>query len=137
MHFSPSFFKGFLPILAFGDFFSVFRTYWPNFRRDLSLTVRVLVLGSFIFLLCVTIGVGSIYYPFSMCLRVRHEVLHVRIEPLKAWHDVINLEFIIYLVMFQFHSYLSLFHVLYFMSILTNIFCIICDLGALGVAKKI
>ena len=41
----------------------------------------------------------------------------VRIEPLKAWHDVINLEFIIYLMMIQFHYYPSLFHVLYFMSI--------------------
>ena len=38
----------------------------------------------------------------------------VRIEPLKAWHDVINLKFIIYLMMFQFYFYLSLFHVLYF-----------------------
>ena len=59
------------------------------------------------------------------------------IEPLKAWHDVINLEFIIYLMMLQFHFYLSLFHVLYFMSILAHIFCIVCDLGALGVAQKI
>ena len=58
----------------------------------------------------------------------------VRIELLKTWHDVINLEFIIYLMMFSFHFYLSLFHVLYFMSILTYIFCIVCDLGALGVA---
>ena len=46
----------------------------------------------------------------------------VRIEPLKAWHDVINLEFIIYLMMFQFHYYPSLFHVLYSMSILASTF---------------
>ena len=31
----------------------------------------------------------------------------VRIEPLKAWHDVTNLKFIIYLMIFQFHFYLS------------------------------
>ena len=60
-----------------------------------------------------------------------------KIEPLKAWHDVTNLEFISYLMMFQFHSYLSLFHVLYFMSILACVFCIVHDLGALGVAQKI
>ena len=60
-----------------------------------------------------------------------------RIEPLKAWHDVINLEFIIYLMMFKFHFDLSLFHVLYFMSIPIYIFCIVCDLCALGVAQKI
>ena len=41
----------------------------------------------------------------------------VRIEPLKAWHYLINLEFIISLMMFQLHSYPSLFHVLYSMSI--------------------
>ena len=40
--------------------------------------------------------------------------MNVRIEPLKTWHDIINLEFITYLMMFQFHFYLSLFHVLYF-----------------------
>ena len=61
----------------------------------------------------------------------------VRIEPLKAWHDVINLEFISYLMMFQFHSYLSLFHVLYFMRILICVFYIVRDLGTLGVAQKI
>ena len=61
----------------------------------------------------------------------------IRIVPLKAWHDVINLEFIIYLMVFQFHFYLSLFHVLHFMSILTYIFYIAHDLGALGVAQKI
>ena len=48
-------------------------------------------------------------------------VITIRIELLKAWHDVINLEFIVYLMMFQFHFYLSLFNVLYFMSILTCI----------------
>ena len=36
--------------------------------------------------------------------------------------------------MFQFHFYLFLFHVLYFISILTYIFCITRDLGALEVA---
>ena len=56
---------------------------------------------------------------------------------LKRMADVINLEFIIYLMMFQFHFYLSLFHVLYFMNILTCIFCFVCDLGALGAAQKI
>ena len=40
-------------------------------------------------------------------------------------------------MMFQFHFYLSLFHVLYFVSILTCIFCIVRDLSALGVAQKI
>ena len=58
----------------------------------------------------------------------------VSIKPLKAWHDVINLEFIIYIMIFQFHFYLSLLHVLYFMSIVAYIFCIERDLGALGVA---
>ena len=58
----------------------------------------------------------------------------VNIEPLKAWHDVINLEFIIYLMIIQFHYYPSLFHVLYIMSILVYIFCIVRDLGALEVA---
>ena len=62
---------------------------------------------------------------------------NVRIEPLKAWHNVINLEFIIYLMIFQFHFYLSLFHVLYFMNFFVYIFCIVRDLGALGVAQKI
>ena len=37
-------------------------------------------------------------------------------------------------MMFQFHFYLSLFHVLYIMSIFACIFCIVRDLGALGVA---
>ena len=59
------------------------------------------------------------------------------IEPWKAWHDVINLEFVIYVMMFQFQFYLSLFHVLYFMSIFAYISCIVRDLGALGVAQKI
>ena len=40
-------------------------------------------------------------------------------------------------MMFQFHFYLSLFDVLYFMSIIAYIFCIVRDLGALGIAKKI
>ena len=40
-------------------------------------------------------------------------------------------------MMFQFHFYLSLFHVLYIMSIFTYIFCIVRDLGELGVARKI
>ena len=57
----------------------------------------------------------------------------VGIEPLKAWHDIIKLEFIIYLMMFQFHFYLSSFHVLYFMSIIACIFWIVHELGALGV----
>ena len=58
-------------------------------------------------------------------------------ESLKVWHDVIKLEFIIYLMMFQFHFYLSSLHVLYFMSIVAYIFCIVCDLGSLGVAHKV
>ena len=70
-------------------------------------------------------------------LLVMQFVGNVRIEPLKAWHNVINLEFIIYLMMFQFHFYPSLFHVLYFISIFVYIFCIICNLGALGVVQKI
>ena len=65
------------------------------------------------------------------------DTLFVRTKPLKAWHDVINVEFIIYLMMFQFHYYLSLFHVLYFMSIIACIFYIVCYLGALGLAQKI
>ena len=48
-----------------------------------------------------------------------------------------NMKFVIYLILFQFHFYLSLFHVLYFMNILTCIFCIVHDLGALRVAQKI
>ena len=35
-------------------------------------------------------------------------------------------------MIFQFHFYLSLFHVLHFMSILAYIFCIIHDLGAVN-----
>ena len=72
-------------------------------------------------------------------LLVMQFVGNVRIEPLKAWHNVINLEFIIYLMMFQFQFqfYLSLFHVLYFTSIFVYIFCIVCDLGALRVAQNI
>ena len=58
----------------------------------------------------------------------------VRIESLKAWHGVIKMEFIIHLMMFKFHFYLSSFHVLYFMSIVVCIFCIVHDLGTLGVA---
>ena len=46
--------------------------------------------------------------------------LDVRIEPLKVWHDVTYLEFIIYLMIFQFHLYLSLFHALYSISILAK-----------------
>ena len=70
-------------------------------------------------------------------LLVMKFVGNVRIEPLKAWHNVIDLEFIIYLMMFQFHFYLSLFHVLYFTRIFVYIFCIVCDLDALGVVQKI
>ena len=36
--------------------------------------------------------------------------------------------------MFQFHFYLSLFHVLYFMNIFIYIFCIAHDLDVLGIA---
>ena len=39
--------------------------------------------------------------------------------------------------MFPFHFYLSLFHVLYFMSIPPCIFCIVRYLAALGIAQKI
>ena len=42
----------------------------------------------------------------------------VMIEPLKVWHGITNLEFIIYLMVFQFHFSLSLVHALYFMNIL-------------------
>ena len=58
-------------------------------------------------------------------------VADVRIEPLKAWHDVTKFG-IHYLMIFQFHFYLSLFHILHFMNILTYIFCILLDLGASG-----
>ena len=54
----------------------------------------------------------------------------VRMELLKAWHDAIDLEFLIYLMVFQFHFCLSLFHALHFMSILVYIFCSVCDLSA-------
>ena len=40
-------------------------------------------------------------------------------------------------MMFQFHFYLSLFHVLYFMNILACIFCVVRELGTLGVAQQI
>ena len=46
-----------------------------------------------------------------------HLVKTVGIDLLRAWYDVIDLEFIIYLMIFLFHFYLSLFHLLYFMSI--------------------
>ena len=52
----------------------------------------------------------------------------IMIEPLKVWHNIINLEFIIYLVIFSLHFYLSLFHVLYFMSVQFCISYIIHDL---------
>ena len=51
------------------------------------------------------------------------DTLFFRTEPLKAWHGVINVEIIIYLMMFQFHCYLSLFHVLYFMYCLHLLHC--------------
>ena len=70
-------------------------------------------------------------------LLVMQFVGNVRIEPLKAWHNVIDLEFIIYLMMLQFHFYLSLFHVLYFISIFVNIICIVRDLDTLRVVHKI
>ena len=60
----------------------------------------------------------------------------IKIEPLKAWHDLKKFG-IHYLKIFQFHFYLSLFHTLRFMSILAYIFCIVCNLGALGVTWKI
>ena len=69
------------------------------------------------------------YFNQSKVLRIvkgaRDVQMSVRIEPLKARHDVINLDSVIYLMMFQFHFYLSLFHVLYFLSILVYIFCIV------------
>ena len=40
-------------------------------------------------------------------------------------------------MVFQFHFYLSLFHALHFISILACIFCVVHDLGALGVARNI
>ena len=40
-------------------------------------------------------------------------------------------------MIFQFHFYLSLFHVLYFISILDYIFCIVPDLGVLGFVENI
>ena len=40
-------------------------------------------------------------------------------------------------MIFQFYFYLSLFHALHFKSIIIYIFCIVRDLGALGVAQKI
>ena len=60
----------------------------------------------------------------------------VKIKFLKAWHDVTDLKFIIHLIIFKVHFYLSLFHVLYFISILTNIPCIIQDLGVLGLHER-
>ena len=56
---------------------------------------------------------------------------------LNAWHDVTNLKFIIYLIIFQWHFYLSLFHTLYFMSIPTYISCIVHDLSVLWVVWKV
>ena len=55
-------------------------------------------------------------------------------ESRRGMKNEINLELVIYLIMFQFHFYLFLFHVLYLMSIIACIFYIVCDLGALGVA---
>ena len=63
--------------------------------------------------------------------------LFVRIEPLKAWHDITNVKFIVYLTINKLHFYPSLFHVLFFMNILVCIFYIVHDLGVLGVVQKI
>ena len=60
----------------------------------------------------------------------------IMIEPLKAWHNVTKFG-IHYLMIFQFHFYLSLSHALHFISILVYIFCIVHDLDILGVARKI
>ena len=51
----------------------------------------------------------------------------IKIEPLKVWYDITKFE-VHYLIIFQFHLYLSLFHALHFMSILTYIFYIVHDL---------
>ena len=64
-------------------------------------------------------------------------LVNVRIDPLKVWHDVINFCILIFINKFIIHFYLSSFYVLYLISILPCISCIICDLGALGVARKI
>ena len=103
--------------------------FWPwDWNFNVLMVVSYFV--SFIFSYRMEISTSSIQRSFIL------ELWYVRIEPLKAWHDV-NLEFIIYLMMFQFHFYLSLFHVLYFMSMLVCIFCIIHELGTLRIAQKI
>ena len=58
------------------------------------------------------------------------------IELLKSWHNIINMHiFIIYFHKALVHFYLSYFHALYLANTLTNIFCIVRDLSALGVME--
>ena len=60
----------------------------------------------------------------------------IMIEPLKAWHDVTNLKFIIHVIKFQLHFNLYLLHALYLMSILAYISYIVHDCGTFKVTQK-
>ena len=62
-----------------------------------------------------------------------YNFIDVRIEPFKAWNDVINSEFFIHLIKFQFYFNLSLFYSFHLMIILVPISCTIHNLGALEV----
>ena len=120
-----------LPLLTYGPLLAL----WASHEQhNLFFLIDVLTLYTKIGALwCIYALFGNFHEPWTIDSpsSLLFIILPIRIEPLKAWHGVINLEFIIYLMMFQFHFYLSL---LYCMSILVCIFCIICDLDALGIA---
>ena len=79
---------------------------YPNWRYDL-----------YYFYIYVIYGFYCHVFPLRLILKSPEIVactlndlrlgMDVRIKPLKAWHDVTDLEFIIYLMIFQVHFYLS------------------------------
>ena len=68
-------------------------------------------------LVCMTTYWTGLTVSYDLKLSSSHYLI-VRIKILKIWYDVIDLEFVIYLMIFRFYFYLFWFHVLYFISIL-------------------
>ena len=95
--------------------------YWSCLWKQSWYKVAIMVMVVWPKLKLMSLGSSNKWVNIWPCDLVHHKLDSsqdsVRIEPLKVWRDVIDLEFVIYLMIFQFHFYLSLFHVLYFMSI--------------------
>ena len=90
-------------------------THWigPMMNHDVKLSIIMIHQSTMMHKLLILRGYWA-YARIDRRLWPMSETLMIRIKPLKTRY----LEFIIYLMISQFHFYLFLFHVFYFMSIL-------------------